>query len=73
MGDAANLPTSKTAAATFGQAPVVVHNVLRMLGMEGRTAKSDGYACCPVFTGGKKIMLCEFKYGDPNNPTFYPD
>ena len=33
LGDAANLPTAKTAAATFGQAPVVVHNVLKMLGM----------------------------------------
>lgn len=27
LGDVANLPTSKTAAALFSQVPVVVHNI----------------------------------------------
>jgi hypothetical protein len=24
----------------------------------------DGYSCCPIFVGGQKLILAEFKYGD---------
>jgi len=35
LGDCANLPTSKTAAAITAQAPVVVHNILCAMGKRG--------------------------------------
>ena len=63
IGDAANLPTGKTAAAVFTQAPVLVNNILKELGETTATATYDGYAACPVFVGDSKLMLCEFKYG----------
>jgi len=45
IGDASSLPTSKTAAAVTGQAPVLVHN-LHQLMESGRvgTASYDGYS-----------------------------
>ena len=63
LGDVANLPTSKTAAAIFSQTPVLVNNILHELGQADRQASYDGYAACPVFVGDEKLMLCEFKYG----------
>ncbi len=69
-GDVANLPTAKTAAGVFGQAPVLVNNLLKA--MEGKTLNEeyDGYQSCPLFTGDKKLMLIEFKYGGESAETF---
>jgi len=30
----------------------------------------DGYASCPIFVGGDKLMLAEFKYGGVPAETF---
>lgn len=67
-GDAASLPTSKTAAAITAQAPVLVRNLLRS--MEGGVveAQYDGYTSCPLLTEYGKVMLAEFKYGAPPVP-----
>lgn len=55
LGDASSLPTSKTAAAITGQAPVLAHNLVKFLetGKSG-TAAYDGYTSCPVslYVGG---------------------
>lgn len=51
LGDVANLPTSKTAAAIFSSTPVVVNNILKEMGLSEKTALYDGYAACPVFVG----------------------
>lgn len=61
-GDASSLPTSKTAAAITGQAPILVHNLLRA--MAGRPLESsyDGYTSCPIPTEYGKLLLAEFKY-----------
>lgn len=49
LGDGSSLPTSKTAAAITGQAPVLVNNLTRYLTSgEGGTAAYDGYTSCPV-------------------------
>jgi sulfide:quinone oxidoreductase len=66
LGDVANLPTSKTAAAIFSQAPVVVHNLTNV----AKQANYNGYSSCPVFVGSKKLMLMEFKYGGIPDETF---
>lgn len=69
MGDVCNLPTAKTAAAVFVQAPVVAHNLKLALGNEGKVAEYDGYSSCPLFTGDRKLMLIEFKYGAESDET----
>lgn len=71
LGDASSLPTSKTAAAVRKQAPVLVHNLLRVLGeRDGVPAKYDGYASCPLVTGYGKLILAEFDYDLAPRETF---
>ncbi|KAM3516313.1 hypothetical protein MY11210_000072 [Beauveria gryllotalpidicola] len=70
LGDAASLPTSKTAAAITAQAPVLVANLLGA--EEGREAQAayDGYTSCPLITEYGKVLLAEFKYGPEPKETF---
>lgn len=70
LGDASNLPTSKTGAAIRKQAPVVVNNMLHLIKAKELGDKTyDGYASCPFITGYGKMALAEFDY-DKN---FMPD
>ncbi len=71
IGDCANLPTAKTAAAVFSQGPVLVNNLIKFINGEPLNASYDGYSSCPVFTGDKKLMLVEFKYDGVSAETFY--
>ena len=69
LGDASDLPTSRTGAAIRKQAPVLVENLLAV--MAGRTppAKYDGYASCPLTTGYGKLLLAEFDYEGKPTPS----
>ncbi|PWL37641.1 pyridine nucleotide-disulfide oxidoreductase [Flagellimonas aquimarina] len=70
LGDASNLPTSKTGAAIRKQAPVVVNNILLLIKTKELGNKVyDGYTSCPFITGYGKMALAEFDY-DKN---FMPD
>lgn len=69
-GDASAIPCSKTAAAIFSQAPVVVHNINKLAETKDINAKYNGYASCPLFVGDGKLMLAEFKYGGKPCETF---
>ena len=69
LGDAANTPNAKTAAATRKQAPVVAHNVLAGLGKVRGEAAYDGYGSCPLTVERGKIVLAEFLYGGKVAPT----
>ncbi|KAM8710770.1 hypothetical protein ACLKA7_017406 [Drosophila subpalustris] len=62
IGDSANTPNSKTAAAAAAQSPVVFHNMIAVL--EGKPVREvyDGYASCPLVTGYHTCMLAEFDY-----------
>jgi len=79
LGDVANLPTAKTAAGAFSEAPVVVHNLLKVIEAKEKDKKDpvvlnahyDGYSSCPMFVGGKKLMMIEFKYDNLPAETFY--
>ena len=71
IGDSANLPTAKTAAGLFSQAPVLVHNLLNQIERKSLNAAYDGYSSCPLFVGDKKLMLIEFKYDGKSSETFY--
>jgi sulfide:quinone oxidoreductase len=71
LGDVANTPNAKTAAAARKQAPIVAHNLLRDLGYGGdRDAIYDGYGSCPLTVERGKIVLAEFGYGGKLLPSF---
>eukprot|EP00276_Gloeochaete_wittrockiana_P018794 CAMPEP_0184347102 /NCGR_PEP_ID=MMETSP1089-20130417/15254_1 /TAXON_ID=38269 ORGANISM="Gloeochaete wittrockiana, Strain SAG46.84" /NCGR_SAMPLE_ID=MMETSP1089 /ASSEMBLY_ACC=CAM_ASM_000445 /LENGTH=479 /DNA_ID=CAMNT_0026678031 /DNA_START=15 /DNA_END=1454 /DNA_ORIENTATION=- len=70
LGDASNLPTSKTAAAISSQAPVVVSNLKSSIAGKPLIAKYDGYTSCPLLTGKNELILAEFKYGLVPSETF---
>jgi sulfide:quinone oxidoreductase len=69
LGDAANTPNAKTAAAARKQAPVAAHNVLAGLGKVRGEAAYDGYGSCPLTVERGKIVLAEFLYGGKVAPT----
>lgn len=73
LGDVAALPTSKTAGAVRGEAPVTVANVLAFL--EGRplTAHYDGYTVCPLITGYNNVVMAEFDYEQKPVSSFLVD
>jgi sulfide:quinone oxidoreductase len=62
LGDASNLPTSKTGAAIRKQAPTLVENLLALRAGKALTARYDGYTSCPLVTGYGKLILAEFDY-----------
>ena len=70
LGDVANTPNAKTAAAARKQAPVVAHNLLCMRGEAQGQAHYDGYGSCPLTVERGKIVLAEFGYGGKLLPTF---
>ena len=70
LGDVANLPTAKTAAAVFSQSPVVAHNIVQVDQHKDTNAAYAGYSSCPLFVGDKKLMLMEFKYENIPDETF---
>jgi sulfide:quinone oxidoreductase len=73
LGDASNLPTSKTGAASRKQAPVVVENLLAFRASQPLTAQYDGYTSCPVVTGRGKLIMAEFNYAKQPVETFPVD
>jgi sulfide:quinone oxidoreductase len=62
LGDASNLPTSKTGAAIRKQAPVVAKNIIALMKKGPLKAQYDGYTSCPIVTGYNKLVLAEFDY-----------
>ena len=63
LGDAANTPNAKTAAAARKQAPVVAENVLFDKGWRNAECVYDGYGSCPLTVERGKVVLAEFTYG----------
>jgi sulfide:quinone oxidoreductase len=62
LGDASDLPTSRTGAAIRKEAPVLVENLLAVMAGKAPAAHYDGYASCPLTTGYGKLLLAEFDY-----------
>ena len=73
LGDASNLPTSKTGAAIRKQAPVVVRNLLAHVERRPLPGAYDGYTACPVVTGYGRLVLTEFDYTMTPRETFPVD
>jgi sulfide:quinone oxidoreductase len=70
LGDGANTPNAKTAAAARKQAPVVAVNALQELDGHNPRAGYDGYGSCPLTVERGKIVLAEFGYGGKLAPSF---
>ncbi|WP_232537014.1 NAD(P)/FAD-dependent oxidoreductase [Cystobacter fuscus] len=70
LGDASDLPTSRTGAAIRKEAPVLVENLLAVMAGREPAAKYDGYASCPLTTAYGKLLLAEFGYEGKPTPTF---
>jgi NADPH-dependent 2,4-dienoyl-CoA reductase/sulfur reductase-like enzyme len=68
IGDCADLPNAKTAAAIFSQSPVLVNNLEMVLANgKGDMKKYDGYSSCPLYLSKGELLLAEFKeYYDEN-------
>jgi sulfide:quinone oxidoreductase len=62
LGDASNLPTSKSAAAVRKQAPVLVRHLLAAVRGGEAADTYDGYTACPITTGYGRVILAEFDY-----------
>jgi len=62
IGDAADTPNAKTAAAARKQAHVLVDNLADHMADKRMTAGYEGYAACPLLTKKGKAMIAEFDY-----------
>ncbi|XP_059051520.1 uncharacterized protein LOC131846275 [Achroia grisella] len=62
VGDCANTPNSKTAAAVAGQSHVVELNLLNTMEGKELTARYNGYGACPMLTSYNTGILAEFLY-----------
>jgi sulfide:quinone oxidoreductase len=71
LGDASNLPTSKTGAAIRKQAPVVAENLVSEMLKQTLTSTYDGYTSCPLVTGYDSLVMAEFDY-DQNPAESFP-
>ena len=70
LGDASNLPTSKTGAAARKQAVVLVTNLLAAMNDRPLPARYNGYTSCPLVTSRNRMLLAEFDYDLKRTPTF---
>jgi sulfide:quinone oxidoreductase len=70
LGDASNLPTSKTGAAARKQAAVLVTNLLAAMNGRPLPASYNGYTSCPLVTSRNRMLLAEFDYDLKRMPTF---
>lgn len=70
LGDATSTPNAKTAAAVRKQVPVVVDNILALMGNKAVAEGYDGYGSCPLTTSLNTVMLAEFSYAGKVTPSF---
>ena len=70
LGDAANTPNAKTAAAVRKQAPIVAENLLAVAAGHAPIMHYSGYGSCPLTVERGRIVLAEFGYGGSIQPTF---
>ena len=62
MGDAANLPTSKTGSVSHFQLETVAHNMLAHMQGKPMTHHFDGHALCYIETGYNQAIMIDFSY-----------
>ncbi|ELU13805.1 hypothetical protein CAPTEDRAFT_18673 [Capitella teleta] len=70
MGDCANLPTAKTAAAISAQTGVVTKNLKKVMAGSEPTRHYDGYTSCPLMITKHTCIMAEFGYDGAILETF---
>lgn len=65
IGDCANTPNAKTAAAVSSQLKALTPNLLAAMQGKNLTTSYDGYSSCPLLVDRKHVILAEFT---PNGP-----
>ncbi len=68
IGDATDLPVSKSGAAAHFEAPVLAQNVLEIVEGKEPKARYDGSVMCFVETGEGKATVLRFNYDRPPQP-----
>lgn len=68
IGDATDLPVSKSGAAAHFEAPVLARNLLSLIEGKEPNAHYDGSVMCFVETGDKKATVLRFNYERPPQP-----
>ncbi len=68
LGDVANTPNAKTAAAASRQAAIVAENLVAAQEGKELSARYDGYIACPIVTGYGRMLLCEVDYTGKPSP-----
>lgn len=69
LGDVNGTTRGKTAATVKKSAPVVVHNLLRVMEGQQPDALFDGYTSCPLLVREGEAMLVEFNGAGKLTPT----
>ena len=72
IGDATNLPTSKTGSVAHFESDVLTENVRRFLVGEPVLPDFDGHASWVIETGHDKAVLLDFNYDQEPLPGGYP-
>ena len=62
VGDVNGTPRGKTAATVKKSAPLVAHNLVRVIAGQAPDQQFDGYTSCPLITREGSAMLIEFDY-----------
>lgn len=68
IGDATDLPVSKSGAAAHFEAPIVVKNLINLVNGKEPDAKYNGDVMCFVETGEGKATVLRFNYERPPQP-----
>ncbi len=68
IGDATDLPVSKSGAAAHFEAPIVVQNLLQLVEGKEPAALYDGSVMCFVEAGNGKATVLRFNYEQPPQP-----
>ncbi len=72
IGDAANLPTSKTGSVAHFEGEIVVHNIRHFLAGQNPDAHYDGHGTGFIETGFHKAMLLDSNYTTQPLPGHFP-
>ncbi len=72
IGDAADLPTSKTGSVAHFEGEIVTHNIRRFLAGEPPDAHYDGHGTGFIETGFHKAMLLDSNYTTQPLPGHFP-
>lgn len=69
VGDINGTPRGKTAATVKKSAPIVAHNLARVVAGQAPDAMFDGYTSCPMIVREGSAMLIEFDYDGKLTPS----